>query len=1292
MFFKTLEIYGFKSFAHKTTIEFMPGATIIVGPNGCGKSNILDSIRWVLGEQRARIMRGARMGDVIFNGSASVKAMNIARVSLLLNNENNLLGVDASEIQIGRQLLRTGESEYLINRMPCRARSIHEMLMDTGAGVSAYSILEQGRVDQIVTAKPIERRVIFEEAAGISRYKQRKVETLRKLERTEADLARLADIIREVKGQSISLKRQANRALRYKALDAELTQLEMALISLTYARELAKREEEKALLAKERAALEALDTQLLALEEQLEKERAGAEALEAAIRALQAQLTAEREAASHCERAIALYDERRAAYENQSKQLAEEAETSRAHAAKISAQVGELQAQSEELTREVRRLEEARDEKLERQQALRREQEQHRAELREQQKELEQMRERQRRRENEARLSASRCDTVEAQIKKSREQQAVYAEQQTGLGRRQEELGAEVGRLESQIARQRDHLDREMRDRAQNEETLSRMLTDLESIIQLHSESSSRLNALRELERRYEGYGGGVREVMQAAAGGRLEGVRGVLAHLIRSRSEYETAIEIALGSSVEDIVTDTAGDAARAVEFLRKNELGRARFLPMNSIYTPANDGRFDEIIRRAGVIDIASRLVECDASLRPAVEATLGSTILVEDLDVALGLQREGHWYRYVAVKEEIVVSPEGAITGGDMLPSRLLGREREIDELNEREAELRGREEKLREAVYSHREMLRDGGEKLNQLREETHELDVELARGRNEREQVAQAHGDLARRLVEVEESLGEMQEDLKHTRQHIEGLLEEARQIASRADQMAAQIESRQAQAEAVDHALGEASESLNQAGMELAGSRERHFALRDRTAALQSERDRAVRAAEQKTAQIAVLDEQIASALREQQQARAKLDAARQKRDATEAQQAETTAQREKLMGAIEDMRQNQQTQSREHGQMQTRVHEADLRLQQANLKLEQLDEQSREKFRKTAQEVAAETAILREKLAERKRRQEEQARAQSEAAQAQSEAAQAQTAAAAAGQPAGQLAAQPASESAPAPASRTEGEEAAEDEAEPVLAAEEELLFDLPEDAPELRARIAPLREQITRLGPINTVAIEEYEQLRQRYTFLQGQEKDMTEARESLIKTIKTIDKTSREMFETAFNAINAHFQDMFRRLFSGGKAYLKLEEDAEDVLEAGVEIFAQPPGKQLAGLSMMSGGEKALTAIAVMFAIFQYHPSPFCVLDEIDAPLDDANCQRLVDMLREFSKTVQFIIITHNKITMQLADTIYGVTMEEPGVTRVLSIPRHLLKDPNDVRRHAREQRQALAAGQN
>lgn len=1242
MFFKRMEIYGFKSFAQKTTIEFTPGATIIVGPNGCGKSNVLDSVRWVLGEQRARALRGQRMGDVIFNGSSSVKAMNIARVGITIDNEEGLLDVDAPEIQIGRQLLRTGESQYQINRMACRMKSIQELLMDTGVGVNAYSVLEQGRVDQVVTSKPIERRVIFEEAAGISRYRQRRVETLRKLDRTETDLARLADIIREVKGQSISLKRQANRAIRFKALDAELSQLEMALLAVMYAREATRRDEEQRKYDAVNKYLTEITGKIDELEGALDERRALIDALENEARALQRQLTSEREAIAECERAVALFEERTASYERQRGELGDEVEASREQADRVEAQAREVEERRAVLEADVKRIETERNERMEAQQALRRDQERERHELRECQKQLEQLRESQRRRENEARLAAASCEAIEKQIQKARELLAASSQQRDEIAARLEESVTESERLEALIAERRKRLDDQVRVRAEAEETLGTLLDELESTVQSHSEASSRLDMLLELEERYEGYGRGVKEVMQAVEAGRLTGVRGVLSRLIRSQSDYETAIEMALGSGVEDIITDCAADAAQAVEFLRTGELGRACFLPLDLIRAPHEDARFREIVERAGVIGVAERLVGREDWLDAAVQLALGSTILVEDLDVALGLQIEGLRARYVSLRGE-VVSIDGSIAGGHSLPAGLLGREREIDELKERVATLKEREDGLRESVYSHRETLRIGGENLNQLREEVHEHDVAFARSRNEQEQLAQALGDLARRLDEQEETARELDQQLSKTRAHIERTESEAAEIGEQAREALTDVEARQSHVESYDEKLAEASERLSESNVALTATRERLSAARDRASALTAEFERARRAAEQKAAQIETLGRQIESANSEGKVISEKLGVLQGKRDATEAKLTERSELRETQSRELDDLRQQDQTLSRDRNALQNKAHQADLNLQQANLRLESHAEHAREKFAKSPEEVVEEVKVLRERVAARAERLRLKEEAEEQAKQAGEK---------------------------PKPDTTEEEEE------------DDELLFDLPTDSNQLRERVLPLRKEITRLGPVNTVAIEEYDALRERYTFLQTQEKDMAEARESLLKTVKTIDKTSRAKFAEAFAAIDANFQDVFRRLFNGGKAYLKLDEEAEDILEAGVDIIAQPPGKQLGNLRMMSGGEKALTAIALLFAIFQYRPSPFCVLDEIDAPLDDANVHRLVDMLREFCKTVQFIIITHNKITMQLADTIYGVTMEEPGVSRVLSIPRELLKDPDDIARHAKE----------
>ena len=686
MFFKRIEMVGFKSFATKTTVDFIPGTTIIVGPNGCGKSNILDAIKWVLGEQAASQMRGKRMSDVIFAGSASFKPLGVAQVTLTIDNSRRILPLDYDEVQITRRLFRTGESEYLINKNPARLRDVHNLFLGTGIGKSAYSILEQGRVDQIINAKPTERRFLIEEAAGISKFKIRKLEALRKLERTDVDLNRLSDLLGEVDRQVASLKRQANKAERYKQLFEASRRAEQELMVLR-SRDLTSR-------------LQEFERQMQSLNGQL-----------AAIRTQLAQKSAAEEQAREREMELGdrLTDENQALFDLKSNLAECEAQITR-----INDKIGNHQHRTKQIQTELRDLEVRRDEmklrleeaQLRRQQAVEaREQHQQRYEdlrrqyadlqesVREQTQriesfsaELNRLRETLSRADNEVRTAealienqdATRRET-ESLVEVIRQQREQENERCLDLQIRVEELTASVDALQAELESVR---------QAQNErqQQLASMLREMEETRKTLHQGLSRLETLNELKANHDGYYQGVREVMLAADGGRLRGIRGVVANLVRAQSEHELAIEVALATHLQDIVTETANDARDAINYLKSAGRGRATFLPLNRLQVTPLPGRLREVLHRPGVLGVASELVSFDPANRIAVEHVLGQTIVVRDLDVGLELQREGYRARYVSLDGKLI-NPAGSMTGGRIQATGLMMREREIRDLTEK-----------------------------------------------------------------------------------------------------------------------------------------------------------------------------------------------------------------------------------------------------------------------------------------------------------------------------------------------------------------------------------------------------------------------------------------------------------------------------------------------------------------------------------------------------------------------------------------------------------------------------
>jgi len=1182
MFFKRLEMSGFKSFATKTVLEFLPGITVIVGPNGCGKSNIFDAVRWALGEQRARALRGQRMGDVIFSGSAFFKAQSMAAVTLVINNEDRRLPIDFSEIQVARRLFKVGEeefeSEYLLNRTSCRLRQITDLFMDTGVGTDSYSILEQGQVDFIINARPVERRFLFDEAVGISKYRTRREEALRKLERAEADLLRLNDLLSEIKTRLRSLKIQANRAERYKQLVAEVRQLERNLLLLGYRELLAEKQQVDAAYDALNTNLQAVGAQMATLEQslldkQLEMDRLEHEAQSVRTRRL--------EMATELERA-----------QGQRAVLRERIETTEAQMRRDEAQIGALRqgrdelierrgrvaSQIEELTGELSRLES--DYKARRGQfdELTRSQSDARERLAELREKTRQAIEEKTHRENERRIAEIMKGQAEENLTHARSQFAQIAVRSASLDERIERLLTDRSDRQEAVKALQSELERVEGERRHQAEHLRALDQEKSVAVGERQEAESRQQALRKLQETYEGYVRGVRELMGASGRGEIPGIVGILANLLESQAEDELAIEVALGPHLQDLVVENETAALAGIEALRRGQFGRGTFLPLDRLAPAPRDGALASLAGRAGVVGVAADLVRTDARLRAVAESLLGQTVIVEDFKTAQRLRDEGHRARYVA-RDGTILMPDGSISGGHIRLSGLLGRERELRELGEQIARLDGNLAELEtriaeqtaamEAVVAEHELLE---RRINTARNDLAQGDRELERTTDDHAE-AQLALEQARR--EVERLTQKIADHERTLTEHQSALAESSARTA----ELEAQLAQGELARESHDQQGAVLQEALAQMMAEVSAAHERIEASRRRLAELDDEIKRCEEQIRHHTEQLDALAKTLDQACAEIEQAGRRFEELTASLQTLDQELAERSSARDAASAELQQLQHQLHALQRQRNEQQNELHEIDRRRAQCEVQIQNFDEQAREKFRAPVEQLSQEAGTI-----------------------------------------------------------------------------------ETPRE--QLVGEIAALRGRIESMGEVNVIAIEEHRQLSERFEFLERQRLDLEEARTSLRKTIHTIDETSSEMFTKGMADIRERFHETFRRLFGGGRADLILTEP-DDLLNSGIEIVAQPPGKQPQSITLLSGGEKAMTAIALLFGIFLYRPSPFCVLDEIDAPLDDANIERFKAMVAEFSKDVQFIIITHNKQTMALADTLYGVTMEEAGVSRIVSV---------------------------
>ena len=1177
MYLKNIEIQGFKSFANKIVFEFHNGITGIVGPNGSGKSNVADAVRWVFGEQKVKQLRSASMQDVIFSGTETRKPQGFASVAITLDNADHQLAIDYDEVTVSRRLYRSGESEYRINGSPCRLKDINELFYDTGIGKEGYSIIGQGQIDKILSGRPEDRRELFDEAAGIVKFKRRKADALKKLEDEEQNLVRVKDILSELEKQVGPLEKQAAAAKEYfrlreelRCLDANLFLQEMEAISKQQ-RELEERREtvsgdmegskteSEALLAEYdrlEEEIRKLDAATAAKQQELNETLLDSGNKEGQINVLREQIRAverneelTKERIEAVSREIQDKEQERAAQQTEKEGLSKRAE----------ALLNSLTAAQEELSEAAIRADSL-------EQAIT----DGKAEL------IEALNEK-----SGLSVKKQRYDTMLEQIQVRGSEVAgkllQMKSEEEGWERRILEQEKKAAVLKAQIearSRQAKALEAETAETAKALRDLSRELNNTQ---QDYHMAHTKYESLRNLSERYEGYGNSIRRVMEARS--QIPGVRGVVADLIDVPKEYETAVETALGGSIQNIVTDTEQTAKRLIEYLKKNRYGRATFLPLSAV-SGREDGFAAQILSEPGVLGPASRLVQAKKEYQGLVRYLLGRVLVVDHVDHAIALAGKYHHTLRLVTLEGELFSPGGSMSGGAFKnSSNLLGRKREMEELKERcrqalmkvdeiqketvETE-KAQAEKIKE-LESAKELLQKEyleentalGE-LSRLKEKKRELGDSTKDLRQEAGQLEEQRGELSERLHEIETEIARLESENEEKNQK---LLEAGEALeAVRAEREAASAKLSSLQVEAAN--FHQQEYFIEQNIRRLTEEMERLSAEQD---GLKAGGEEGRQSVSEKTEQIQALLALIEEAGQKADGLRAEMEEQRIKKDGFQEQRSGFFAKREELTERISQL-------------------DKDLfRLQSQKEKLEEKQESFVE-YLWSEYELTYSTA-----------------------------------------------------------------EELKEEPARP---------------ASELKKRIAENKGAVKALGNVNVNAIEDYREVSGRYEFMKSQYEDLMAAREALTAVITELDTGMRRQFTEKFGQISAEFNRVFRELFGGGHGSLTLMED-EDILEAGIQIISQPPGKKLQNMMQMSGGEKALTAIALLFAIQNLKPSPFCLLDEIEAALDDSNVERYAKYLHKLTKHTQFIVITHRRGTMVAADRLYGITMQEKGVSTLVSV---------------------------
>lgn len=1177
MYLKSIEVQGFKSFANKILFDFHNGITGIVGPNGSGKSNVADAVRWVLGEQSAKQLRGASMQDVIFAGTENRKPLSYAYVAITMDNSDHQLAIDFEEVTVARRVYRSGESEYLINGSPCRLKDVTELFYDTGIGKEGYSIIGQGQIERILSGKPEERRELFDEAAGIVKYKKRKATAQKKLENERENLVRVNDILAELERQVGPLERQAQKARVYlkkkeelKTYDVNMFLLEAEHIDEQQKDVQAKFEtaDQEAREAKdayeqvkseyERMEQELSDTEekLTTIRENLSSSAVMKGKLEGQINVLNEQIHTAEMTDEHLKSRLASIDREKeerlsflASYDEEQKEL-------RAGLLAIAEKRGEAVETLEAVRREVARCTEGIESGKNALMGLLNQ----RASVKARQQRFDTMSEQMNIRKAQLTKRLLARKTEEADL------DAVLSDYQKEL----ERVNAVILEKKREAAAMEEKEREWKKKSAGTREQLER------EVAQYHKEQS-RLDSLKNIAERYDGYGSSIRRVMEQRA--KHPGLLGVVSDLIQVEKKYETAIETALGGNIQNIVTEDEETAKQMISYLKQNRFGRATFLPLTSVNGKGNFKNMDAL-QEKGVMGLAHTLVKTDAKYEGVIAYLLGRVVVTEHIDAAVALARKYRYSLHIVTLEGEYLSPGGSLTGGAFKnSSNLLARKREIEELEQRvaslETEIQAKRNRMEDIKTARALLEEDAGKNKAELQElyilqNTAKLNAERAK-----EQKNESESVFAGLQLEGNEIENQMREIAKNK----------------------ALIEQEIAEAKQKEQELEEETKRLQ---AELLSQGEKETAAQEAVSALQME-EAAIR---QKEEFVLLNLERINGEIKRYEDEREGF-----LRDAKEAKQ-----DAEKKRGDIEEIKKTILASEDACIRLEQELQETIERKEELSAaykgffkKREELGEKltalDKEIFRLNSQ---------REKLEETQEYQNNYMWEEYELTR------------------------------------------------HAALALRDETYTDLG----ALKKLISAIKDEIRGLGDVNVNAIEDYKEVSERYEFLKTQHDDLIEAEKTLVEIIEELDTGMRRQFLEKFAEIQQEFDRVFKELFGGGKGTLELVED-EDILECGIRIIAQPPGKKLQNMMQMSGGEKALTAIALLFAIQNLKPSPFCLLDEIEAALDDSNVGRFAKYLHKLTQNTQFIVITHRRGTMAAADRLYGITMQEKGVSTLVSV---------------------------
>ena len=1178
MYLKRLELQGFKSFADKTILELRPGITTVIGPNGSGKSNISDAIRWVLGEQSMKSLRGTKSLDIIFAGTQNRKSLGFAEASLVFDNSDGALPIEFTEVTVTRKIYRSGETGYYINKTPCRLKDVLELFMDTGIGKDGYSIIGQGKIDEILSNKSEDRRHIFEEAAGIVKYRSRKEEAEKKLEHTKLNLLRINDIISEIEGNLGPLQTQSEKAKKYLNLREELKNIEVGLFVYNI-------EKYKENLQQIVQDIDIMQSQCNDEEGKLERVKILKEELKSSID----EITEQIENMSN----LGFESQKEIEQLNSDINVAKTRITNNnENSVRFTDEIQEQNEKIQELKQELEQKEAKKDN-------LKQNKEKFEKELNEKQEELAKITEK---------LSAKELEiegykqTVEQNTDKKYELQSEINAQEINFQnyeKRQNQIKQEIQTTISELDNTRmnkeeiskgfyesenkkNKAQKSLEEVAKQKQEANQKIKSFESNINILSSDmrikESRLKFLIETEKEKEGYIKSVKSLLKDCENIKDlgKGMHGVLANIIEVPDELETAIEMCLGASLQNIVTDTEEDAKKLVEHLRKNNLGRASFLPIASV-----KGKKLEKIKgnESGVIGIASDLVKFNKKYEQIILNLLGRTVIVDNMNTAIKVAKQNGYTFRIVTKDGDLINPSGAITGGSVAKKtvNILGRGKEIEKLEKEIKNIKAKIQKLEEEKEEYEQSIEGILELSANLEKELQEIDITYATEKQKMISIDENIQKLQNRLNKLKEEQKNLETLKQESIEQKEKIQEETQKITNQNEELSKLI-SEFAELNKDDQKyIDDLNFDITNLKISVSSFDESESSIQEIQERINQELNNAKASIENKNNQIEQIKVDNENLEKSIQETLNKIEEIKQKVNNSSSE--------------IEKMKQERAQKSEKLSKQEDEITSKFKIIEDLKSQLVKLD------VKKTKVEEDINTII--NKMWEEY-------------------------------------------ELTP---NNVEG-------------------YAKPENVALTQKRVNNIRTEIRDLGSVNVDSIEEYKNLKDRYDFMSEQRLDLENTMSKLRKVITDMTQIMKEQFREKFKIINKNFGEVFAELFGGGKASLNLE-DEENILECGIEITVQPPGKKLQNMMLLSGGEKAFTAIALLFAILKINPAPFCVLDEIEAALDDVNVFRYADYLKKFTEHTQFLVITHRKGTMEAADTVYGVTMEESGISKLLSM---------------------------